>query len=120
MHGMKAVMFAAQAIQSGDASSCWWNGKHDLFTLFHLRNRLEIWLNFMVDGLKDGLTDAYDNLLWEFVRTCATDYNITRKGDNYAIQSYERSAKACIEAGKFNNRSGSVAVPRKVTVLVLG
>jgi acetyl-CoA C-acetyltransferase len=34
---------------------------------------------------------------------CATEYNFSREDqDNYAIQSYERSAKAW-EAGKFDN-----------------
>jgi acetyl-CoA C-acetyltransferase len=39
---------------------------------------------------------------WEFVLIYATEYEFSREDqDNYAIQSYERSAKAW-EAGKFD------------------
>nr|HPJ09578.1 acetyl-CoA C-acyltransferase [Flavobacterium sp.] len=44
---------------------------------------------------------------------CATEYNITREQqDAFAIQSYERSAKAW-EAGKFDNEVVPVAVPQR-------
>jgi acetyl-CoA acetyltransferase len=41
---------------------------------------------------------------WEFADLCATEYDFSREDqDNYAIQSYERSAKAW-EAGKFDSK----------------
>jgi acetyl-CoA C-acetyltransferase len=44
---------------------------------------------------------------------CAAEYNFSREDqDKYAIQSYERSAKAW-EAGKFDNEVVPVAVQRK-------
>jgi acetyl-CoA C-acetyltransferase len=44
---------------------------------------------------------------------CASEYKITREEqDNYAIQSYERSAKAW-DAGKFDNEIVPVEVPQR-------
>jgi acetyl-CoA C-acetyltransferase len=44
---------------------------------------------------KDGLVDAMTIMQWEFVLTYATEYEFSREDqDNYAIQSYERSAKS--------------------------
>jgi acetyl-CoA C-acetyltransferase len=44
---------------------------------------------------------------------CAAEYNFSREDqDKYAIQSYERSAKAW-EAGKFDNEVVPVAVPQR-------
>jgi acetyl-CoA C-acetyltransferase len=71
--------------------------------------------NTMVDGMqKDGLVDAYDNnAMGVCADLCATEYNITREmQDNYAIQSYERSAKAS-NSGKFDNEIVPVAVPQR-------
>ena len=69
----------------------------------------------MVDGMqKDGLTDAYDNnAMGVCADLCATEYNFSREDqDNFAIQSYERSAKAW-ETGKFDNEIVPVAVPQR-------
>jgi len=69
----------------------------------------------MVDGMqKDGLTDAYDNnAMGVCADLCASEYNFTREDqDNFAIQSYERSAKAW-ESGKFDNEIIPVAVPQR-------
>ncbi len=44
---------------------------------------------------------------------CAAEYNFTREDqDNYAIQSYERSANAW-NSGKFDNEIVPVAVPQR-------
>ena len=63
---------------------------------------------------KDGLTDAYDNTaMGVSADLCASEYKISREEqDQFAIQSYERSAKAW-EAGKFDNEIVSVAVPQR-------
>jgi acetyl-CoA C-acetyltransferase len=63
---------------------------------------------------KDGLTDAYDNnAMGVCADLCASEYNFTREDqDNFAIQSYERSAKAW-ESGKFDNEIIPVAVPQR-------
>jgi acetyl-CoA C-acetyltransferase len=52
------------------------------------------------DGLlKDGLTDVYSKQhMGNCAELCAKEYNITREEqDAFAIQSYERSAKAWTE-----------------------
>jgi acetyl-CoA C-acetyltransferase len=81
----------------------------------HLRNGYKFGPTTMVDGMqKDGLTDAYDNnAMGVCADLCAAEYKITREDqDNFAIQSYERSAKAW-EAGKFDNEIVPVAVPQR-------
>ena len=63
---------------------------------------------------KDGLTDAYDNnAMGVCADLCASEYNFTREDqDNFAIQSYERSAAAW-EAGKFDAEIVPVEVPQR-------
>jgi acetyl-CoA C-acetyltransferase len=63
---------------------------------------------------KDGLTDAYDNnAMGVSADLCASEYKISREEqDQFAIQSYERSAKAW-EAGKFDKEIVPVAVPQR-------
>jgi acetyl-CoA C-acetyltransferase len=81
----------------------------------HLRNGTKFGPSTMVDGMqKDGLTDAYDNnAMGVCADLCASEYNFTREDqDNFAIQSYERSAKAW-ESGKFDNEIIPVAVPQR-------
>jgi acetyl-CoA C-acetyltransferase len=81
----------------------------------HMRNGTKFGPATMVDGLqKDGLVDAYDNnAMGVCADLCATEYNFSREDqDNYAIQSYERSAKAW-EAGKFDSEIVPVAVPQR-------
>ena len=81
----------------------------------HLRNGVKFGPTSLVDGMqKDGLTDAYDNnAMGVCADLCATEYNITREAqDNFAIQSYERSAAAW-EAGKFDAEIVPVEVPQR-------
>jgi acetyl-CoA C-acetyltransferase len=61
-----------------------------------MRNGTKFGPATMVDGLqKDVLVDAYDTMQWEFALTYVLLNNFSREDqDNYAIQSYERSAKA--------------------------
>jgi len=81
----------------------------------HLRNGVKFGPTTMVDGMqKDGLTDAYDNnAMGVSADLCASEYKISREEqDAFAIQSYERSAKAW-SAGKFNNEIVSVEIPQR-------
>jgi len=116
--GMKAVMLGAQAIQCGDAEIVVAGGMENMSLIphyMHLRNGTKFGPSTMVDGLqKDGLTDAYDNnAMGVCADLCATEYNITREDqDNFAIQSYERSANAW-NAGKFDNEIIPVPVPQR-------
>lgn len=116
--GMKAVMMGAQAIISGDAEIIVAGGMENMSLIphyVHLRNGYKFGTASMVDGMqKDGLTDAYDNnAMGVCADLCATEYKISREDqDKFAIQSYERSAKAW-EAGKFDNEVVPVAVPQR-------
>jgi len=116
--GMKAVMQGAQAIISGDAEIVIAGGMENMSLIphyMHLRNGNKFGPATMIDGLqKDGLTDAYDNnAMGVCADLCASEYKISREEqDKFAIQSYERSAKAW-ENGKFNNEIVPVAVPQR-------
>jgi acetyl-CoA C-acetyltransferase len=116
--GMKAVMQAAQAILAGDAEIVVAGGMENMSLIPHyvqMRTGTKFGPATMVDGMqKDGLTDAYDNnAMGVCADLCASEYNFSREDqDQYAIQSYERSAKAW-SAGKFANEVVPVAVPQR-------
>ena len=116
--GMKAVMQGAQAIIAGDAEIVVAGGMENMSLIphyAHLRNGVKFGPTSLVDGMqKDGLTDAYDNnAMGVSADLCAATYNITREAqDNFAIQSYERSAAAW-EAGKFDAEIVPVEVPQR-------
>lgn len=116
--GMKAVMQGAQAIMSGDAEIVVAGGMENMSMIphyVHLRNGVKFGPTSLIDGMqRDGLVDAYDNnAMGVCADLCATEYNISREEqDAYAIQSYERSAKAW-EAGKFDNEVVPVEIPQR-------
>jgi acetyl-CoA C-acetyltransferase len=116
--GMKSVMLGTQAILCGDAEIVVAGGMENMSLTphyLHLRNGYKFGSTTMVDGMqKDGLTDAYDNnAMGVCADLCASEYNFTREDqDAFAIQSYERSAKAW-ETGKFDNEIVPVAVPQR-------
>ncbi|SFE95440.1 acetyl-CoA C-acetyltransferase [Flavobacterium xueshanense] len=116
--GMKAVMLGAQAIQCGDAEIVVAGGMENMSLIphyMHLRNGTKFGPATMIDGMqKDGLTDAYDNsAMGVCADLCASEYSFTREDqDNFAIQSYERSAKAW-DSGKFDNEVVPVPVPQR-------
>jgi acetyl-CoA C-acetyltransferase len=116
--GMKSVMLAAQAIQCGDAEIVIAGGMENMSLsphYMHLRSGTKFGPATLIDGMqKDGLTDAYDNnAMGVCADLCANEYNITREEqDAFAIQSYNRSAKAW-ESGKFNDEIVPVAVPQR-------
>lgn len=116
--GMKAVMLGAQSIMLGDNDIVIAGGMENMSRIphyVHLRNGHKFGPQSMVDGMqKDGLVDAYDgNAMGVCADQCATEYEFSREDqDNYAIQSYERSAAAW-EAGKFDDEVVPVAVPQR-------
>ncbi len=116
--GMKAVMQAAQAITVGDAEIIVAGGMENMSLIphyVHLRNGVKFGSTTMIDGMqKDGLTDAYDNnAMGVCADLCATEYKISREEqDAFAIQSYERSAKAWGE-GKFDTEVVPVSIPQR-------
>jgi acetyl-CoA C-acetyltransferase len=116
--GMKAVMQGAQAIIAGDAEVVVAGGMENMSLIphyVHMRNGVKFGPTSLVDGMqRDGLVDAYDNqAMGTCADLCATEYKISREEqDNFAIQSYERSAKAW-EAGKFDSEIVPVEVPQR-------
>jgi acetyl-CoA C-acetyltransferase len=116
--GMKAVMQGAQAIMAGDAAIVVAGGMENMSLIPHyvqMRTGTKFGPATMVDGMqKDGLVDAYDNnAMGVCADLCAKEYEFSREDqDKYAIQSYERSAKAWSE-GKFSNEVVPVSVPQR-------
>uniref|UniRef100_UPI00404B88E3 acetyl-CoA C-acyltransferase n=1 Tax=Flavobacterium sp. TaxID=239 RepID=UPI00404B88E3 len=116
--GMKAVMQAAQAIACGDASVIIAGGMENMSMIphyVHMRNGVKFGPTTLIDGLqKDGLTDAYDqNAMGVCADLCASEHKISREEqDRYAIQSYERSAKAWAD-GKFDEEVVPVSIPQR-------
>jgi acetyl-CoA C-acetyltransferase len=116
--GMKAVTMAAQAIKAGDAEVIVAGGMENMSMVPHYYNaRVATKLGDikMLDGMVlDGLTDVYNKVhMGVCAEKCATDYNITREDqDNFAIESYKRSAKAWSE-GKFNEEIVPVSIPQR-------
>ncbi|SCY89635.1 acetyl-CoA C-acyltransferase [Flavobacterium caeni] len=116
--GMKAVMQGAQAIMLGDAEIVVAGGMENMSLIPHyvqMRTGMKFGGTSLVDGMqKDGLSDAYDNnAMGVCADACAVEYNISREDqDQFAINSYERSAKAW-DAGKFDNEVVPVAVPQR-------
>ncbi|ESU24788.1 acetyl-CoA acetyltransferase [Flavobacterium enshiense DK69] len=116
--GMKAIMQGAQAIMAGDAEVIVAGGMENMSLIphyVHMRNGAKFGPTTLVDGMqKDGLTDAYEHTaMGVSADLCATEYKITREEqDAFAIQSYERSAKAW-ETGKFNNEVVPVSIPQR-------
>ncbi|PXW18142.1 MULTISPECIES: acetyl-CoA C-acyltransferase [Chryseobacterium] len=116
--GMKAVTMAAQAIKAGDADVIVAGGMENMSLVPHYYNaRVATKLGDikMLDGMVlDGLTDVYNKVhMGVCAEKCAADYNITREDqDNFAVESYKRSAKAWSE-GKFNEEIVPVSIPQR-------
>ena len=116
--GMKAIMLAAQSIALGDAEIVVAGGMENMSAIphyQHARNGHKFGPIAMEDGMqKDGLVDAYDKIpMGVCADACATEYNFSREAqDNFAIQSYERSAQAW-SAGKYADEIVPVEIPQR-------
>lgn len=116
--GMKAVTMAAQAIKAGDAEVIVAGGMENMSSVPHYYNaRIATKLGDikMQDGMVlDGLTDVYGKVhMGVCAEKCAVDYGISREDqDNFAIESYKRSAKAWSE-GKFTEEVVPVEIPQR-------
>ncbi len=116
--GMKAVMQAAQAIALGDISIAVAGGMENMSLIphyVHMRNGQKFGPTTLEDGMqKDGLVDAYDQqAMGVCADACATEYKFSREDqDNFAVQSYKRSAEAWKD-GKFNNEVTPIEVPQR-------
>lgn len=116
--GMKAIMQAAQSIALGDTDIVVAGGMENMSQIphyVHMRNGTKFGPTQLIDGMqKDGLVDVYDqNAMGVCADACAVEHQFSREEqDAFAIQSYERSAKAWGE-GKFADEVVPVEVPQR-------
>ncbi|WP_298778857.1 acetyl-CoA C-acyltransferase [uncultured Polaribacter sp.] len=116
--GMKSIMLAAQTIALGDADVVVAGGMENMSSIPHYqyaRNGAKFGPITMEDGMqKDGLVDAYGKVaMGVCADECATEYQFSREDqDAFAIQSYNRSAKAWSE-GKFADEIVPVEIPQR-------
>lgn len=116
--GMKAVMQAAQTIALGDADVVVAGGMESMSQIphyVHMRNGKKFGPATLEDGMqRDGLVDAYDQkAMGTCADSCATEYEFSREDqDAFAVQSYERSAKAWAD-GKYKDEVVPVEVPQR-------
>ncbi len=117
--GMKAVMFAAQAIKCGDADIVVAGGMENMsqtpFYNMAGRTGTKFGNSTMLDGIiQDGLLDAYNKKTMGFsADATAVKHNISREEqDTFAIESYTRSANAWKE-GRFSDEIVPVEIPQR-------
>lgn len=116
--GMKAVMMASQSIKSGDQDVIVAGGMENMSQVPHYysaRNAVKLGDVKMQDGmLVDGLTDVYNKIhMGVCAEKCAEKYEFSREDqDNFAIQSYKRSAEAWA-SGKFKEEIVPVEIPQR-------
>lgn len=117
--GMKSVMLAAQSIKTGDNQIVVAGGMENMSLVPHYlgngRTGQKLGDLKLVDGmLRDGLLDAYDSQhMGTCGELCAREYSFSREDqDNFAIESYKRSAQAW-QSGKFSEEVVPVTIPQR-------
>lgn len=117
--GMKSVMFGAQSIMTGDNDVVVAGGMESMSQVPHYlqgsRKGYKMGDVKVVDGMvHDGLFDVYNKYhMGNAAELCAKECNISREEqDEYAIESYKRSAAAW-KAGKFSDEVVPVEVPQR-------
>ena len=117
--GMKSVMLAAQSIKAGDNDIVIAGGMENMSSVPHYfakgRKGQKLGDMKLIDGLvKDGLTDVFNKVhMGNCAEICAKDMNFTREQqDEFAIESYNRSAKSW-EDGKFADEIVPLVVPQR-------
>lgn len=116
---LKAVMLAAQAVQTGDADVVVAGGMENMsMAPYYLEKarfgyrmgpgKLED--HMIHDGLWDIVNDFHMGMSNEL---CSEKYNVTRQDqDQYAAESYRRAISA-ISAGRFKDEIVPVPIPRR-------
>lgn len=116
--GMKAVTMAAQSIKAADQDIIVAGGMENMSSVPHYynaRNATKLGDVKMQDGmLLDGLVDVYGKVhMGVCAEKCAAEYGFSREDqDNFAVESYQRSAKAWSE-GRFKDEIVSVEIPQR-------
>ncbi|KAF9940947.1 erg10, acetyl-CoA C-acetyltransferase [Modicella reniformis] len=114
---MKAVMLAAQTIQTGQADVVIAAGAESMTNVPYYLPKMRFGAKYghqeVIDGVqKDGLTDVYNNYsMGVAADETAEEHQISREAqDDYAISSYKR-AQAATEAGLFKDEIVPVIIP---------
>lgn len=114
--GLKAVMLAAQAIQSGDASLVVAGGTESMsrapYLLTKARNGYRMGNGELVDAMiQDGLWDVYNNVhMGSCGDRCAEKFGFSREQqDEFAIASFKRAQEA-MQKGLFTDEIEPVPV----------
>jgi len=115
--GMKSVMLAAQSIQTGDKDVCLAGGMESMSTVpYYMKRGATPYGGVnLVDGIVfDGLTDVYNKFhMGNCAENTAKKLEISRQQqDEYAMNSYKRSAKA-YEDKIFDAELTPVPVPQR-------
>ncbi len=117
--GLKAVMLAAQAIQSGDADIVVAGGMESMSNVPYYAERARTGLRMghsqLSDGMiKDGLWDVYNDFhMGNAAELCAKECSIPREAqDEFAVMSYTRAQSATTE-GRFKDEIVAVKIPGK-------
>lgn len=114
--GLKAVMLAAQAIQTDNAEIIIAGGQESMsntpYILDKARNGYRLGNGEIIDSIvKDGLWDVYNNIhMGNCAEACAKDFQFTREElDEFAINSYKKALEAQ-KSGRFKDEIIDVKV----------
>ncbi len=114
--GLKAVMLASQAVQSGDADIIVAGGMESMSNVPYYAERARTGLRMghaqLIDGMiKDGLWDVYNDFhMGTAAELCAKECAIPREAqDEFAVMSYKRAQAATLE-GRFKEEIVGVKV----------
>ncbi|MCX8081213.1 MAG: thiolase family protein [Bacteroidia bacterium] len=123
--GMKSITLGVQSILTGDNETVVAGGMENMsqtpFYSEHVRWGNKFGHVQLIDGItKDGLLDVYSgNIMGSCAEVCAREYKISRQEqDEYAIQSYTRSAEAW-KNGYFKNEVVPVQINGKKGVVTV-
>ena len=114
--GLKSVMLAAQAIQTGNAEIIIAGGQESMsntpYILDKARNGYRLGNGEVIDSMvKDGLWDVYNNIhMGNCAEACAKEFQFTREElDQFAINSYKKALEAQ-KSGRFKEEIIDVKV----------
>lgn len=117
--GLKAVMFAAQAILAGDADIVVAGGMENMtmgpYLLPQARQGYRLGNGVLVDAtIHDGLWCPFENQhMGNAAEWIAREYGLTRQElDEYALGSHQK-AGAAIQAGKFKAEIVPIEIPQR-------
>ena len=117
--GMKSIAYGAQAIMLGQADVVVAGGMENMSMVPHYLMGSRAGYKYgnvnVIDGLQyDGLTNVYDQqMMGSCAELCAAEYGFTRQQqDDFAIESYKRSAKAW-ESGNFKEEVVPFEIPQR-------